>query len=180
MCACWIRQKCPAPSLQWVVLFYPLGLSFLKMSGNWKWDTGVNHLSIDNKKMMSKRSPIANEKLWGGALTGTNRFSRGGHCPGCRAAKGVAAASWGGVQRTAFCNILFFNLATALKSPPKLQAMPLNGRWWCDGCCKPFAQRRRQHDKEGVCCFQMKKSYCSKVVKEGLFRTPNWILWDVN
>jgi hypothetical protein len=50
--------------------------------------------------------------------------------------------------------------------------------WW--ERCKPFAQPRRQHNEEGAYCFQMNKSYCSKVVKRGLLRTPNWILWDVN
>jgi hypothetical protein len=40
-------------------------------------------------------------------------------------------------------------------------------------CHKPFAQPRRQHKEEGVCCFQMNKSYCSKEVKRGLLRTPN-------
>jgi hypothetical protein len=40
----------------------------------------------------------------------------------------------------------------------------------------PFAKPRRQHDKEGACCFQMNKSYCLKVVKRGLLRTPIWIL----
>ncbi len=43
-------------------------------------------------------------------------------------------------------------------------------------CHKPFAQPRRQHDKEGACCFQMNKSYCLKVVTRGLLRTPNRIL----
>ncbi len=40
------------------------------------------------------------------------------------------------------------------------------------GCRKPFAQLRRQHDEEGACCFQMNNSYCSKVIKRGLIRTP--------
>ncbi len=42
-------------------------------------------------------------------------------------------------------------------------------------CRRPFAQPRRQHDKEGACCFQVNKSYCLKVVKRGMLRTPNWI-----
>jgi hypothetical protein len=40
-------------------------------------------------------------------------------------------------------------------------------------CRKPFAQPRRHHNKEGACCFQMNKSYCSKVMKWGLLRTLN-------
>ncbi len=32
-----------------------------------------------------------------------------------------------------------------------------------------------QHDKEGACCFQIDKSYCSKEGKRGLRRTPNCI-----
>ncbi len=72
--------------------FFSLSLFSLNMSGNWYWEKGVNHPSVNNNNdnEMSKRPPIANGKLSRGALAGTNRFSRGGRCLGYKAANSVS------------------------------------------------------------------------------------------
>jgi hypothetical protein len=72
---------------------------------------------------------------------------------------------------TNLTTILATNLATNLATTTVLATI------LATDCRKPLAQPRssKQHNEEGACCFQMNKSYGSKVVKRDLLRTPNWI-----